>query len=128
MRYLSLGEVVDLHRRVLQTTGGASGIRDFGVLESAIAQPKATFGGVELYPTLIEKAAALAFSLVQGHPFVDGNKRAGHAAMETFLVLTGTEIDAPVDDQERLMLDLAAGRIGRSQLIDWLRQHVNPLS
>ena len=128
MRYLSLGEVVDLHRRVLQTTGGASGIRDFGVLESAIAQPKATFGGVELYPTLIEKAAALAFSLVQGHPFVDGNKRAGHAAMETFLVLNGAEIDAPVDDQERLMLDLAAGRIGRSQLIDWLRQHVNPLS
>jgi len=128
MRYLSLGEVVDLHRRVLQTTGGASGIRDFGVLESVIAQPKASFGGVELYPTLIEKAAALAFSLVQGHPFVDGNKRAGHAAMETFLVLNGTEIDAPVDDQERLMLDLAAGRIGRSQLIDWLRQHVNPLS
>jgi death on curing protein len=128
MRYLSLGEVVDLHRRVLQTTGGASGIRDFGVLQSAIAQPKATVGGVELYPTLIEKAAALAFSLVQGHPFVDGNKRAGHAAMETFLVLNGTEIDAPVDDQERLMLDLAAGRIGRSQLTDWLRQHLRPLA
>jgi death-on-curing protein len=128
MRYLTLGEVVDLHRRVLQTTGGASGIRDFGVLESSVAQPKATLGGVELYPTLIEKAAALAFSLVQGHPFVDGNKRAGHAAMETFLVLNGTEIDGPVDDQERLMLDLAAGRIGRSQLIDWLRHHLRPLA
>lgn len=97
MRYLSLGEVVDLHRRVLQTTGGASGIRDFGLLESVIAHPKASLGGVELYPTLIEKAAALAFSLVQGHPFVDGNKRAGHAAMETFLVLNDTEIDAPAD-------------------------------
>jgi death-on-curing protein len=128
MRYLTLGEVVDLHRRVLQTTGGASGIRDFGVLESAIAQPKATVGGVELYPTLIQKAAALAFSLVQGHPFVDDNKRAGPAAMETFIVLNGTEIDAPVDDQERLMLDLAAGRIGRSQLIDRLRQHLRPLA
>jgi len=98
------------------------------VLESALAQPKTTFGGVELYPTLIEKAAALAFSLVQGHPFVDGNKRAGHAAMETFLVLKGTEIDAPVDNQERLMLDLAAGRIGRSQLIDWLHRHLKPLA
>jgi death-on-curing protein len=128
MRYLALGEVVDLHRRLLQATGGASGVRDFGVLESAIAQPKATFGGVDLYPTMIEKAAALAFSLVQGHPFADGNKRVGHAAMETFLVLNGSEIDAPVDDQERLMLDLAAGRIGRSQLIDWLRQHLKPLA
>ena len=124
MRYLTLGEVIDLHRRLLQASGGAPGIRDFGTLESAIAQPKATFGGVDLYPTLVEKAAALAFSLVQGHPFVDGNKRVGHAAMETFLVLNGTEIDAPVDDQERLMLDLAAGRIGRSHLIDWLRQRL----
>ena len=128
MRYLALGEVVELHRRLLEATGGASGIRDFGALESAIAQPKATFGGVDLYPTLVEKAAALGFPLVQGHAFVDGNKRVGHAAMETFLILNGTEIDAPVDDQERLILDLAAGRIGRSHLVDWLRQHVKPLA
>jgi len=128
MRYLTLGEVVDLHRRLLQATGNVSGIRDFSALESAIAQPKATFGGVDLYPAIIEKAAALAVSLVQGHPFVDGNKRVGHAAMETFLVLNGTEIDAPVGDQERLMLDLAAGRIGRNHLIDWLRQHLKPLA
>ena len=128
MRYLTLGEVIELHRRLLQVTGGAPDIRDFGVLESAIAQPKATFGGVDLYPTLVEKAATLGFSLVQGHPFVDGNKRVGHAAMETFLVLNGTEIDAPADSQERLMLDLAAGRIGRDDLIDWLRQHLKPLA
>jgi death-on-curing protein len=128
MRYLTLREVVELHRRVLQATGGASGIRDVGVLASAIAQPKATFGSADLYPTLFEKAAALCFSLVQGHPFVDGNKRVGHAAMETFLVLNGTEMDAPVDDQERLMLDLAAGRIGRAHLTDWLRQHLKPLA
>ena len=128
MRYLALGEVVELHRRLLEATGGASGIRDFGALESAIAQPKATFEGVDLYPRLVEKAAALGFSLVQGHAFVDGNKRVGHAAMETFLILNGSEIDAPVDDQERLILDLAAGRIGRSHLVDWLRQHVKPLA
>ena len=77
---------------------------------------------------MVEKAAALGFSLVQGHAFVDGNKRVGHAAMETFLILNGSEIDAPVDDQERLILDLAAGRIGRSHLVDWLRQHVKPLA
>src|SRR5712691_3171284 len=128
MRYLALAEVVELHRRLLQVTGGAPGIRDLGALESAIAQPKATFDGLELYPTLIEKAAALCFSLVQAHPFVDGNKRVGHAAMETFLVLNGAEVNAPVDDQERLILDLAAGRISRTQLTDWLRQHFGSLA
>jgi death-on-curing protein len=63
MRYLTLGEVVELHRRLLERTGGAPGIRDFGALESAIAQPKATFGSADLYPTLVEKAAALCFSV-----------------------------------------------------------------
>lgn len=125
-RYLTLGEVVELHRLVLGATGGAPGIRDLAALESAVAQPKATFGGTDLYPTLIEKAAALCFALVRGHPFVDGNKRTGHAAMETFLVLNGAEIDAPVDEQERLMLDLAAGRINRSDLTNWLSLHVKP--
>jgi len=128
MRYLTLGEVVELHRRLLQASGGASGVRDFGALASAIAQPKATFGDVDLYPTLAEKAAALCFSLIQGHPFVDSNKRLGHAAMETFLVLNGTEMNAPVDDQERLMLDLAAGQISPADLTDWLRQHLKPLA
>ena len=127
MRYLTVAEVVELHRRLLQATGGASRIHDFGALESAIAQPKATVAGRDVYPSLAEKAAALAFSLVQNHPFVDGNKRAGHAAMETFLVLNGSEIDAPVDDQERLVLDLAAGRVGRGDLTDWLHRHLKPL-
>ena len=83
-RYLTLGEVVALHRRLISEIGGAGGIRDLGTLESAVAQPRATFGGIDLYPSLVEKAAALGFSLVMGHAFVDGNKRTGHAAMETF--------------------------------------------
>jgi len=128
MRYLALAEVVELHRRVLQATGGAPGIRDLGVLESAIAPPKATFNGVDLCPTLVEKAAALCLALVQGHPFVDGNKRVGHAAMETFLVLNGAELHAPIGDQEHVMLDLASGRIDRIQLAEWLRQHLMPLA
>jgi death-on-curing protein len=73
-------------------------------------------------------AAALCFSLVGHHPFVDGNKRVGHAAMETFLVLNGAEIDASLDEQERVMLDLAAGRVDRGQFADWLRQHLTPLA
>lgn len=126
MRYLALPEVVELHRRLLEATGGAAGIRDLGALESALAQPKMTLAGSDLYPTLAEKAAALCFSLVGNHPFVDGNKRVGHAAMETFLVLNGAEIDASLDEQERVMLDLAAGRLDRGQLADWLRQHLKP--
>ena len=94
MRYLTLGEVVTLHRRVLAQSGGANGIRDLGLLESALAQPKATFDATDLHPTDIEKAAALGFALVANHAFVDGNKRIGHAAMEVFLVLNGVEINA----------------------------------
>lgn len=126
MRYLTLGEIVELHRRILQDSGGSGGIRDLGVLESSIAQPKATFGGIDFYPTLVDKAAALCFSLVQGHPFLDGNKRIGHAAMETFLLLNGVEIEACIEEQERLMLNLAAGHIDREGLTEWLRNHVKP--
>jgi death-on-curing protein len=120
MRYLTLGEVVDLHRRVLAQSGGASGIRDLGLLESALAQAAATFGGADLHATVIEKAAALGFALVANHAFVDGNKRVGHAAMEVFLVLNGFEISASVDDQERSILDVASGLADRDALARWL--------
>jgi death on curing protein len=124
MRYLTLGEVVELHRLVLAATGGAPGIRDLGALESAVAPPRASFGGNDLHPTASEKAGALGFALVQGHPFVDGNKRVAHAAMATFLLLNGADMDATVDEQEHLMLDLASGRVSRNELVDWLREHV----
>jgi len=128
MRYLTLAEVVELHELVLSATGGATGVRDLGGLESALAQPKATFDGRDLHQTLVEKAAALGFSLVQNHPFVDGNKRTAHAAMETLLVLNGSEIAASVDEQERLMTEVAAGRMQREELVGWLRDHVRHVS
>jgi len=124
MRYLSLKEVLELHRLLLERTGGLSGVRDLGLLESAVAQPLMTFGGQELYPTIIEKATALGFSLINNHPFNDGNKRVGHAALETFLVLNGYEIDAPVDEQERVILSVAAGEMDRVEFTDWLRAHI----
>ena len=127
MRYLTLGEVVTLHQRLLELTGGATGVRDLGLLESALAQPKATFGGVDLHATLAEKAAALGFSLVANHPFVDGNKRVGHAAMEVFLLLNGHQVDASVDEQERVMLDVAAAVIDRTALAKWLGEHVTSI-
>jgi death on curing protein len=123
MRYLTLSEVLELHRRIIEQSGGALGVRDMGMLESAIAQPRMTFGGDELYPSLAEKAAAMGFSIVMNHPFIDGNKRTGHAALETFLVLNGLEIDASVDEQEQTILAIAAGELGREGFVEWLQQN-----
>jgi len=127
MRYLTLGEVVELHRAILEQTGGAAGIRDLGLLDSALAQPKATFGGNDLHATVTHKAAALCVSLVQNHPFADGNRRIGHAAMETFLVLNGLEVHASVDEQERMMLEIASGIRRRADVADWLRAVTRPI-
>ena len=124
MRYLTLSEVLDLHRLVLQQSGGMAGVRDMNALQSAIAQPEMSFGGQDLYATLAEKAACLGFSIVNNHPFVDGNKRVGHAAMETLLVLNGHELNASTDEQEQTILQLAAGSLGRSEFTEWVRGHV----
>jgi death-on-curing protein len=123
MRYLTLSEVLDLHRQVVERTGGSAGLRDLGALESAVAQPRMTFGGNDLYPTIQDKATALCFSLIQNHPFVDGNKRIGHAAMEVFLLLNGHELVASVDDAERVILAVAAGDCSRESLVGWIRAH-----
>jgi death-on-curing protein len=124
MRYLSLLEILELHEAIIASTGGARGIRDVGALESAVNQPRLTFDQADLYPDLVSKAAALCFSLVRSHPFIDGNKRTGHAAMETFLILNGSEIDADVEEQERLILDLTAGKLTREELTFWLNDHI----
>jgi death on curing protein len=123
MRYLKLLEVLELHRQIIEQSGGAVGIRDLGLLESALAQPIMTFGGEELYPTVIEKTIALGFSIIMNHPFLDGNKRTGHAAMEVFLILNGMEISASVDEQEQIILAVASGKIGREAFVEWLKMH-----
>ena len=123
MRYLLIAEVLDLHERLLADSGGAAGVRDLGALESAVGQPHAAFGGQDLYPDLVTKAAALCYSLVMNHAFVDGNKRVGHAAMETFLLLNGHEIQCDVDEQERVILQLAAGDLSRNAFTEWVRLH-----
>lgn len=120
MRFLTLGEVLALQRRILAETGGAGGIRDLGVIASAVAQPRISIGGVDAYPTLIDKAAALAYALARNHGFIDGNKRIAHAAMEVFLMLNGVELRASVDEQERVMLSVAAGGLTRAAFTEWL--------
>jgi len=120
---LRLSEVLELHRRILAGSGGSEGVRDLSGLKSAVAQPRMTFGGNDLYDTIFEKAAALCHSLVCNHPFVDGNKRVGHASMETMLVLNGYQVVASVDEQEQLFLGLASGMVSREELSKWLESN-----
>ncbi len=124
MRYLTVGEVLEIYSRVIEQSGGGVGIRDLGALESAVAQPRMTFNDEELYPTIVEKASALGYSLIQNHPFMDGNKRVGHAAMEVFLMLNGFEISAGVDENVEIILGVASGVISRELLTDWLRTYI----
>lgn len=124
MRYLTLNEVLTLHDRLIAQTGGSFGVRDIGRLESSLAQPRMTFDGVELYPTLVEKAATLGFSIIQNHPFLDGNKRTGHAAMEIFLFLNGFEIRSSTDEQEKAVLQVASGKMSREQFSGWVNSVV----
>ncbi len=127
MRYLTLGEIIALHRRIIAQSGGSPGVPDLAAIESEVSRPRVSVGGADAYPSILEKAAALGFSLARNHGFVDGNKRIAHAAMEVFLVVNGMELNASVDEQERFMLALAAGEISREALIEWLRAHAAPL-
>jgi death on curing protein len=124
VRYLTLSEALELHRRVIGQSGGALGVLNLGALESALALPRMTFGGRELYLSIVDKAAALGYSLIQNHPFLDGNKRTGHAAMEVFLLLNGFEIQSSLDEQERIVLLVASGEMDREAFTLWLRDHI----
>ncbi len=128
MRALTIEEVLELHRLLLEQTGGLPGVRDRGGLESAVAQLHMMFDGQDLYPTLLDKAVAIGFSLIQNHPFVDGNKRIGHCAMEMVLVLNGFEIRADVEAQEQIILEVAAGQCSRERFRECVEQHLEPIT
>ena len=119
---LSLAQLLHLQRQIIEQSGGAHGLHNQAGLESALAQPDMSFGGADLYPDVIAKAAALGFSLICNHPFVDGNKRIGHAVMEVCLLMNGLEIHADVDEQERVILAVAAGDMSREAFTAWLRR------
>lgn len=124
MRAISLSEIQKLHTRIIERTGGSFGVRNLGGLESALAQPFMTYRGEYLYPTLVEKASALGFSLIMNHPFVDGNKRIGFMAMALFLSRNGYDIGGTVDEQEEIILRVASGEIDREALTLWLEENI----
>ena len=127
MRYLSLEEVFRLHEKIIAQTGGSSGLRDAGALQSSLTQPQMSFGGEELYPLLAEKAAILGFSMITNHPFVDGNKRIGYVAMEVFLIINGYELELNIHDQEAIIIRVAAGEMNKEQFTEWVKTRIKPL-
>jgi death on curing protein len=123
--YLSVEQILRLHAHQIDRFGGMRGLRDRGGLEAAVARPRATFGGEDLYPDLASKAAALMHSLVMNHPFVDGNKRVGAMAAELFLDFNGRSLSAPDEEFEEITLSVARGEIDAESLAIWFRQRMS---
>ena len=119
------GEKVKLlHQLMAEATGGSVGVRDEGLLDSAIEGAFATFDGVELYPSKEEKAAKLGYSLISNHAFVDGNKRIGVYVMLSFLELNGIHIEAADKDVVSLGLGVADGSMEQKDILDWIHKHI----
>ncbi len=116
-------KVLLLHQIMAEATGGSVGVRDEGLLESALESCYATFGGVELYPTKQEKAARLGFALISNHAFVDGNKRIGVYIMLSFLELGGLRTDATNDEVVALGLGVADGSMKYEDVLKWVKAH-----
>ncbi len=112
-----------LHQLMAEATGGSVGVRDEGLLDSAIEGAFATFDGVELYPSKEEKAAKLGYSLISNHAFVDGNKRIGVYVMLSFLELNGIHIEAADEDVVSLGLGVADGSMEQKDILDWIHKH-----
>ena len=123
MKTFSKNQVTALHSALIREFGGIDGIRDEGLLESALAAPFQTFGGEPVYPSLQAKAAQLGFGLIRNHPFVDGNKRIGAHTMLVFLAVNGIELRYEQQELIDIVLSVAAGQIDRQRLLQWILDH-----
>lgn len=123
MNYLSVAQVLFIHARLIAETGGSPGLRDLGLLSSAVARPQATFDGQDLYPDLFSKTAALMDSLVRNHAFIDGNKRVGITAAGLFLRLHGRALTASNAELERFTLDVAQAKVNLDGMKIWFEQN-----
>lgn len=123
--FLDIDRVLRTHLSLIQRYGGEEGVRDIGLLHSAIAMSQASFGGESLHKDLFEMAAAYLYHIVQNHPFVDGNKRTGAAAAIIFLAMNDVEIEADEEGLVNLTLAVARGEAGKSEIADFLRRRAH---
>lgn len=121
--FLSLEDVIAIHQDQIENYGGSHGIRDLGLLQSAVAQPSSGMGGEFFHSDLVEMAAAYLFHLVKNHPFIDGNKRVGATAAHVFLRMNGLELTATNEAFEALVLAVADGSASKSKATEFLRKH-----
>lgn len=124
MKYLTVKDVLLLHNMAIDESGGSHGLRDLGLLESAVARPQASFGGVDLYPNVFLKAGALVHSLLRNHPFVDGNKRSSMYSAMTFLELNGYRFDARQKEVVDFALSVENDRLSVEAISEWFKEHV----
>lgn len=124
MKVLSKSQILALHEHLVSESGGTPGLRDEGLLDSALTAPFQTFEGAELYPSVVEKAARLGYGLIANHAFQDGNKRIGTHAMLVFLALNGIEMEYNDDDLIAIILDIAAGSADYPTLLEWVKAHL----
>lgn len=125
MKTLSKRQILMLHQQLVEQTGGSDGIRDEGLLDSALSAPFQSFDNTDVYPSLQQKAARLCFGLVKNHPFVDGNKRIGAHAMLVFLAVNGVELTYTQTELSDIILQVAASEKEYPDLLDWLIRHQN---
>ncbi len=123
MKYLSAEQVLFIHSRLIDTTGGAHGIRDTGLLQSAVARPLVTFEGKELYSDIFHKAAALFESLIKNHPFLDGNKRTAITSAALFLQLNGYLLNTNQKELEKFTLRMAVSKISFHEALEWFKKN-----
>ena len=123
IQYLSIEQVLAAYTALINRYGGSRGIRDKGLLESAVFRPQATVFGREAYSTLFEKCAVLGYSLIQNHPFVDGNKRTGFAAMHLMLLINGYDLTSSSQEEINMTEKVASGKMHESEIRQWLKQY-----
>jgi len=121
--FLTLDEVFEIHREMIAQYGGSDGIRDKGLLESAVATPQASFGGDYVHSNIFEMAAAYLFHIVKNHPFTDGNKRAGAMAAFAFLKLNKLTLVADENQFERIVLSVAENKIEKPEIAEFFKKH-----
>ncbi|WP_461884664.1 type II toxin-antitoxin system death-on-curing family toxin [Fusicatenibacter sp.] len=124
MKFLNKRQILMLHTALIAEFGGSDGIRDEGLLESAINAPFQTFDGTELYPTVLEKAVRLGYGLIRNHPFFDGNKRIGTHAMLVFLAINNVTLSYQDEELIAVILSVAAGTLDDNGLLTWTQEHI----